>query len=496
MLYLQVLTSSLQVHSQEPTCNITDVVHSIIREPGRCIWYSTCANSSEGATGGKYNCFDNDKARKVSSFDQKFKDLLEETCPEYFHGGLVCCDYSQILTLATQLKIPRQLFSRCPACLKNLIQHFCFTTCDPDQALHVTPTKCEAGKTTDGTKKPAITDLDFYITKEYANDLYGSCSNVQYPQASNRVVDIMCGGTDSCNSTLWLQYLGDPKQNQQSPFHMGYIFGDNTSLIPEGATYKDYNYTKCYTNDSKYQCSCADCNSTVLCPPSPQAPKSTFPRTAVEWSIVGVGVVVSTVIFVAALLLGILSVMRGKCGEHGGYSPIGEDGATEHESLTASSGGSINSEDGDVMGSTAAGPPGKGICISCYTIGAHLENWIKRVFYHWGCFVAQFWYLVIIVGLFLIFLIIILTFVLHVTKIAPFNITTDPVKLWSAPDSRARQEKDYFDANFNPFFRTEMFIVTAKNPDDYFVFQPSGVIGVTNWTFGPVFTNHVLSEVN
>lgn len=41
------------------------------------------------------------------------------------------------------------------------------------------------------------------------------------------------------------------------------------------------------------------------------------------------------------------------------------------------------------------------------------------------------------------------------------ELTTDPVELWSAPNSRARQEKDFHDKNFDPFFRTNQLILTA-----------------------------------
>lgn len=41
------------------------------------------------------------------------------------------------------------------------------------------------------------------------------------------------------------------------------------------------------------------------------------------------------------------------------------------------------------------------------------------------------------------------------------RITTDPVELWSAPHSRARLEKQYFDEHFGPFFRTEQLIITT-----------------------------------
>lgn len=41
------------------------------------------------------------------------------------------------------------------------------------------------------------------------------------------------------------------------------------------------------------------------------------------------------------------------------------------------------------------------------------------------------------------------------------RIITDPVELWSSPSSRARQEKNYFDSRFGPFFRTEQLIITT-----------------------------------
>nr|XP_014430753.1 NPC1-like intracellular cholesterol transporter 1 [Pelodiscus sinensis] len=47
------------------------------------------------------------------------------------------------------------------------------------------------------------------------------------------------------------------------------------------------------------------------------------------------------------------------------------------------------------------------------------------------------------------------------------QLTTDPVELWSSPDSRARQEKDFYDQNFGPFFRTNQVILTAKGRPSY-----------------------------
>ena len=47
-----------------------------------------------------------------------------------------------------------------------------------------------------------------------------------------------------------------------------------------------------------------------------------------------------------------------------------------------------------------------------------------------------------------------------------YEVITDPVDLWSSPTSQAREEKNYFDENFGPFFRTAQIMV-KPNPDKF-----------------------------
>lgn len=42
------------------------------------------------------------------------------------------------------------------------------------------------------------------------------------------------------------------------------------------------------------------------------------------------------------------------------------------------------------------------------------------------------------------------------------KITTDPVELWAAPNSRSRVEKDFFDSKFEPFYRIEQVSYEQK----------------------------------
>ena len=75
----------------------------------------------------------------------------------------------------------------------------------------------------------------------------------------------------------------------------------------------------------------------------------------------------------------------------------------------------------------------------------------------WGTFVARHKIIVMLSSM-----IIATVFALGMVKMI---ITTDPVELWAGPNSRSRIEKDFFDSNFRPFYRTEMVIIKAKNLD-------------------------------
>lgn len=69
------------------------------------------------------------------------------------------------------------------------------------------------------------------------------------------------------------------------------------------------------------------------------------------------------------------------------------------------------------------------------------------------------------------------------------KITTDPVELWAAPNSRSRIERDTFDSNFEPFYRIEQIII--KSDAQNFTYPTSnGPI-----EFGPAFDKEFLREV-
>ena len=456
------------------------------------MWMGQCAKSPYGM----YNCFYNGPAVEFYN-NTELLDLINSTCPHYINksdpkSSKVCCDVAQVTTLKTQVKAAIALFSRCPVCIQNFILHFCLATCDPDMSLWLNPPDGSIVNITNSTKQ-YLKSMDLYVTMNYANTVYDSCKNVQYPETTNKVIDLMCGGVPKCNATDWITFLGSPTLNHgAAPFLLDYKYGDTVpspDMIPQNTT-----FTNCNITNSSLTCSCADCPAPNTCPPLPAIESSHFHYVVVASIIVAVGAAISIAICTLALL-GALFHRHKRAG----YTPISTEsepslnyGATgdtgtrkedEDKDSPTSSVGSINDDDhgdgNDLKGNDCQ-------CCECYhTIGHFVENEIKHTFYLWGRFCAQYWYLVLL-G-------VILIAAALSCGVFFLKITTDPVKLWSAPDSRARVEKDYFDDHFGPFYRTEQLIITAPGRSGY-SFLPHGVPNA-RWTFGPVFNMDILEEV-
>ena len=71
------------------------------------------------------------------------------------------------------------------------------------------------------------------------------------------------------------------------------------------------------------------------------------------------------------------------------------------------------------------------------------------------------------------------------------QITTDPVKLWTGPNSQSKLEKDYFDSHFEPFYRTAQVIFIAKNSEEMLHYNSTGGLEI----FGPVFNKKFMLEI-
>ena len=405
--------------------------------------------------------------------------LLEEVCPWYVKNGTasVCCDVDQLHTLKTQTNTVRSLLYRCQACYKNVMTHFCATTCDPDMSLFMDPVqpspegfvntvkKCD---TSEGKSVTFVEAVNVVTDPTYAEDMYDSCKGVQFTEQPGPVINIMCG-TDNCNYWRFLYFLGDPDLDyHQAPFFMNYDF--TIHPYKKGMIPLKKDMLEC-SDAGSLTCSCTDCPSNLTCP---YFPNSSGDNSAwLFYYTIGMAAFGFSLSFLVAAIA-MLFALWDRSKQKNSYSFIDEDEKKREDDIESTS-SSINSdvpEDGNDES-----------FILCKA-GAYLEFVIKAGFYRWGHFASKRWYVVLPA--------VAILFGIFTSGLYRFNVTTDPVKLWSASTSRARLEKNYFDENFGPFYRTEQVIITAPN------FGPYTLLGVglqaETFYMGPATNMPVLLE--
>uniref|UniRef100_T1L5T1 SSD domain-containing protein n=1 Tax=Tetranychus urticae TaxID=32264 RepID=T1L5T1_TETUR len=124
----------------------------------------------------------------------------------------------------------------------------------------------------------------------------------------------------------------------------------------------------------------------------------------------------------------------------------------------------------------------KSSTVSNKGIGSRLEKFLEHSFRQWGYIVTSRPTLTIIIGA-----VSILITGFEFANISS-RITSDPVELWSSPESHARQDKLFFDTNFGPFYRVNQLIIkkTTNEPNfDYYANDK-------NYLFNPIFDKEFL----
>ena len=440
-------------------------VNGFISRKGYCSWYGQ-ANIINPLTQKLYNHYYNGPAKDVQN-GTEFFNLLNETCPWLItEKTKACCDLPQLRYLQNQTAIVANLVQRCPACYRNFMRLFCTTTCSPDISTFIDV--IDRTTNTSFVVKPQeyLSQVNVYVTNNFASRLYNSCKDVEYPEQSGKVMSLMCG-TNDCNGTYWLRFLGDPSLDYgQAPFLMKYIFTDRPPVV--NMTSLNLTLLGCDDTNSNYTCSCTDCPSPRLCPSLPPQ-TDTWPHThfLIVVIVLTCGLFTTTVTTIICYIYALVTFVKSRS--------VGKD-----DSLASSSSSSVNGNSEFIGEDTKSrcGP-----CMALAQVGAWMEFVIKTIFYHWGMFAAKFWFLVLPIT--------VLIFACLGVGAVFFRVTTDPVKLWSSPGSRARQEKEYFDKNFNPFYRTAQIIIRPKEDYGTFSIYP---LGTQPMEFGSAMQRDVLIE--
>ena len=274
-----------------------------------------------------------------------------------------------------------------------------------------------------------------------------------------------------CNGLKWFNYMGNTG-NGNTPFPI--IYKNTTKGLKSGQKLYKYEPRFCNTYYNNSRCSCQDCNAVCAHYPTVPPSQNVTRIVGLEESLFSVIVTfgIFVILFVSAVILYMAYSFATKSAK--------KTGSDEHSPL-------VDKEDADKVFNRPYGlsKPKCGIC-SC---GNYFDYFLRSCFYYWGYFVAKYPWLILIVAF------IVVTPLCF--GILLMEITTDPVELWSSPDSQARQEKDYFDQHFGPFYRTEMLIFTSDNVSqfNYTVHKTNTDAGNTVM-FNHLFQKQILLEVS
>ncbi|KAJ9619902.1 niemann-Pick type C- protein 1 [Taxawa tesnikishii (nom. ined.)] len=377
-------------------------------EAGRCAIRGHCGK--QGFFGSDLPCPDNGLAEEP---DAALRKQLVGICGDKWSEGPICCRQEQLNALSSNLKRAESIIASCPACKENFFNLFCTFTCSPDQSLFVNVTK-----TAPKGDKLLVTELDQLVSNEYGAGFYDSCKDVKVGATGGSAMNLIGGGAK--NYTQFLKFLGD-KKPFGSPFQINFPRpNEGTSLLKKDAI-------PCNTTDEKYRCACVDCDGS--CTKLPDVKEAEECRVG-KLPCLSFAVIIVYSAFLSLLILAVSG--------HVAYAKASKD-KNERMRLLQDTSPSDDEDEGDVV--LHAGVLDKPL--KTY----RLNTVCDRIFSRLGRICARFPAItittsVVVVGL------------LSLGWIR-FAVETDPVRLWVAPDSAAYAEKEFFDRNFGPFFRSQ-----------------------------------------
>uniref|UniRef100_A0A8C3T402 NPC1 like intracellular cholesterol transporter 1 n=1 Tax=Chelydra serpentina TaxID=8475 RepID=A0A8C3T402_CHESE len=400
-----------------------------IHQAGYCSFYGECGRNPEVNVSLLWSpvpCLSNTRARLLKG---TILSKLKEVCPQLYTGEnttYACCSYSQLVALQLSLAISQAVLTRCPACAENFANIYCQNICSPDQSLFTNVTRFFNRTTAQGARQEGVLEYQCFYNQTFADQSYDSCKGVRIPATGGYAISAMCGkyGATLCTSQRWLDFQGD-SSNGLAPLEIDFQLVPANHAVGEGIVPHNSKTWRCGNAVSAdgEPCSCLDCAES--CPqilaPMPQPPP--FKVGSLDG-----------VLFVCCLLFCLLTVLFGaflvwRCVSRSSQAS-GEGRQRPRDQLTRSE-----------------------------RLSQATHHILGEMFRRWGTMVASHPVSVILVSAVVV--------VGLSCGMVFIQLTTDPVELWSSPDSQARQEKDFYDQNFGPFFRTNQVILTAKGLPSY-----------------------------
>ncbi|MGH0183683.1 UNVERIFIED_CONTAM: hypothetical protein FKN15_012752, partial [Acipenser sinensis] len=405
-----------------------------IHQEGYCTFYDECGKNptvSGSLIPAIIPCIYNGPAKPLAGLHLQ---KLQEVCPMLYKGGATqaCCSLEQLNTLQKSLLLSKPILSRCPSCVENFVNIYCQNTCNPNQSLHINITRTY-NATINGVIKEAVIEYQAYLSREFADRSFDSCKNVRIPATGGFAISTMCGkyGSTLCNTQRWLDFQGN-SGNGLAPLDIDFRLIDNNTQVGQGIVPLNTRVWSCNESTSPEQeaCSCLDCVASCPIIPPPVPDSGPFKIGQLDGVLVVCLVVFCglSVSFVGFLLVS--NLYRGWKSQNKDKNDNEVKKEVHLHEVTCTDKASLATQD-----------------------------FLGSLFQKWGTMVASHPIKVILISLIAV---LVLSFGLVFIK-----LTTDPVELWSSPNSRAMKEKAFHDANFDHFFRTNQIILTAPNHKGY-----------------------------
>uniref|UniRef100_A0A8D3EDK2 SSD domain-containing protein n=1 Tax=Scophthalmus maximus TaxID=52904 RepID=A0A8D3EDK2_SCOMX len=393
--------------------------------PGYCAFYEECGRNPliEGSLIPPIvPCLNYSRARQLTG--QHYRKL-KQVCPILDHGEnntRACCSLKQLSSLEMSLTLSKAVLIRCPTCAENFAHLHCINTCSPNQSQTVKITKV-MNITQLGETKEVVVGYQAFLSTTFADGAFQSCQNVRIPATGGLAIATMCGryGAKLCNPQRWYDFQGD-SSNGLAPLDIDFrlVKEGDTEGLPKGVI--PYNGRALMCNETTPSggqvCSCQDCQESCPSVSHPPPPPGPFRLLGTD------GFLVISLILLCLLLFAFVLYISVSCLAK-----------SQKNSMAA-------------------------------------QAFLSLEFRNWGTFMATYPLTVLLLSAAVV--------AVFAAGLKSIELITDPVELWSAPDSRARQEKDFHDTHFDPFFRTNQLILTA--PDRKGHIYDSLLFGLQNFS--------------
>ncbi|XP_072950000.1 NPC intracellular cholesterol transporter 1 homolog 1b-like [Epargyreus clarus] len=337
---------------------------------------------------------------------------------------LTCCDKTQLNNMHASLLLADGVLGRCPTCLRNFARQICEMNCSPDQARFVNVTEEIAP---DGTAY--VNEINYRVFNDFMIDAHQSCSGVLVPQTGLPAINLMCGNAPVCDADAWFGFTGDTQNNPLAPVQV------NFHRWPTPHDSMNVRAPPCNESfEGDLPCSCVDCRITC-----PTGNEPVIQERCTVFSINCIGFSVGLVLFVITVVIFII-IAR-----------------IEFVKLSKN----VSNQEVIII------PRVKG-----------LTKFFQWIFSLVGGFSARNPVLIIMMTSWVIFSMLF--------GVLNLNISSNPLELWSAPESRSRHELNYFNSRFGPFYRAAQVYLQFRGLDPF---------QVGNITYGPAFRIEALREL-